>query len=122
MITFNKLDHVQLCFAPGQLDEARQFYTEVMGLQQIARPEEFSGSQGIWFQLANIQLHLGAEAHAGSSNRHPAFEVASLDAARKHLTQHGVAIIEELQVPGQKRFSFIDPFGNRIELLEWEQK
>ncbi len=122
MINFKRLDHVQLCFAPGKLEDARRFYTEVIGLQQIDRPQEFSGSQGIWFQLSNMQLHLGMEPENGVSNRHPAFEVTDLAAAREHLERHGIAIIEELQVPGQRRFSFVDPFNNRIELLEWERK
>ncbi len=122
MITFKRLDHVQLCFPPGQLEDARRFYTEIMGLRQIDRPAEFSGSQGVWFQLANVQLHLGADNQAGLSNRHPAFEVEDLAAARQHLALNGIQIIEELQVPGQRRFSFIDPFNNRIELLEWENK
>lgn len=121
MITFKRLDHVQLCFAPGQLEEARKFYSKVLGLKQISRPEEFSGSQGIWFQIADVQLHLGCEPHAGTSNRHPAFEVTDLVTTRQYLEQNGVAIIDELQVPGQQRFSFIDPFDNRIELLQWER-
>ena len=82
MITFKRIDHVQLCFAPGQLENARRFYTEIIGLKQIYRPQEFSSSEGVWFQLTDIQVHLSAEPYAGGSNRHPAFEVADLDAAR----------------------------------------
>ncbi|MDQ3818270.1 MAG: glyoxalase, partial [Acidobacteriota bacterium] len=35
-----------------------------------------------------------------------------------HLTEHNVELREEPAVPGVNRFSFFDPFGNRIELME----
>ena len=42
----------------------------------------------------------------------------NLDEARIHLEKNHVKIKEKIQIPGQKRFSFIDPFGNKVELLE----
>ncbi|MDR6513849.1 hypothetical protein [Chryseobacterium camelliae] len=43
-----------------------------------------------------------------------------LDTIKKYLIGQNVKIKEEIQIPGQQRFSFIDPFDNRIELLEKE--
>jgi hypothetical protein len=48
----------------------------------------------------------------------PGFEVSDLGAAKQHLICHGVILIEEMQNPGQIRFSFFDPINNRIELLQ----
>jgi hypothetical protein len=39
---------------------------------------------------------------------------------KKYLTENDVKIKEEIQIPGRKRFSFYDPFGSRIELLEYD--
>ena len=51
------------------------------------------------------------------STRHTAFEVADVDAALNYLKDK-VKILEEPVIPGRSRFAFLDPFGNRIELLQ----
>ena len=53
------------------------------------------------------------------SKRHPAFTVEKIDEVKKYLMDSCVTLKEEIEVPGRKRFSFYDPFGNRIELLEF---
>jgi catechol 2,3-dioxygenase-like lactoylglutathione lyase family enzyme len=118
MIHFRKLDHVQICIPKGKEKEARDFYSGVLGLTEIAKPAPLIPNGGIWYQMADIQLHIGTENEINTSKRHPAFEVSDLDKAKQHLTRHGVSLKEEIQIPGQKRFSFFDPFNNRIELLQ----
>ena len=109
---------MQLCIPIGSEEAARQFYGGVLGLQEIPKPAALIPNGGLWFQVADIQLHIGTENEVNRSKRHPAFEVANLAAAREHLMHHGVKLKEEIAIPGQERFSFVDPFGNRIELLE----
>ncbi len=118
MIKFKRLDHIQICIPTGKENEARQFYAEVIGLTEIPKPQELIPNGGLWYQIADIQLHIGTEDEINKSKRHPAFEVTDIQAARTHLENHGIKIKEEKQVPGQIRFSFIDPFDNRIELLQ----
>ncbi len=121
MIKFTRLNHIQICIPTGQEDEARRFYTDIIGLTEIPKPKELIGNGGLWYQVADIQLHIGTENEINHSKRHPAFEVEDIRAVRTHLERHGVKIKEEIQIPGQTRFSFIDPFGNRIELLQKTQ-
>jgi catechol 2,3-dioxygenase-like lactoylglutathione lyase family enzyme len=118
MIKFTRLNHIQICIPTGKEDEARRFYTDIIGLPEIPKPEELIKNGGLWYQLADIQLHIGTENETNNSKRHPAFEVEDIQTARAHLEKNGVKIKEEIQLPGQTRFSFIDPFGNRIELLQ----
>ena len=118
MIQFKKLDHIQICIPKGREKEARHFYTDIIGLTEIAKPEPLIPNGGLWYQIADIQLHIGTEGEMNTSRRHPAFEVVNLEAARNHLIRHGVLLKDEIQIPGQQRFSFIDPFNNRIELLQ----
>ena len=73
---------------------------------------------GLWYQVADIQLHIGVENEVNKSKRHAAFEISNAEEAKQHLIRHGVTLKDEIQIPGQKRFSFIDPFDNRIELLQ----
>ena len=98
---------------------ARRFYADVLGLTEIEKPDALKPNGGLWFQIADIQLHIGVENAQNKSKRHPAFEVEDLAAARRHLEINGVAIQAETAISGVNRFSFFDPFGNRIEFLEF---
>ncbi|MDN5288595.1 MAG: glyoxalase [Mucilaginibacter sp.] len=117
MINFKRADHIHICVPPNRLEEARLFYTNIIGLQPIERPDVFS-SAGYWFKVADIELHIGVEEQHPSSIRHTAFEVTDVVTARRHLENNHVEIVEEPLIPGRERFAFIDPFGNRMELLQ----
>jgi len=118
MIEVKRLDHIQICIPTGKEEEAREFYTNIIGFKEIPKPIELIPNGGLWYQVGNIQFHIGTENEINKSKRHPAFEVVDITAARQHLEKYKVRIKEETQVPGQIRFSFTDPFGNRIELLQ----
>jgi len=118
MINFKRLDHVQICIPKGKENEARHFYTEIIGLTEIPKPESLINNGGLWYQVADIQFHIGTENEINKSKRHPAFEISNFEEARQYLTLQGVTVKDEIPIPGQKRFSFIDPFDNRIELLQ----
>ena len=118
MIDFIRADHIHICVPPERLEEAKQFYTDVIGLKQIKRPNHIFANAGYWFDIGNIQFHIGVEAALPRSIRHTAFEVVDIAAARALLVKNKVEILEEPVMPGRTRFAFIDPFGNRMELLQ----
>ena len=113
-VHFKRLDHVQICIPFGEEDRARDFYGRVLGLEEIEKPDALKPNGGLWFRVADVQLHIGAEEVQGKSKRHPAFEVEELAQVREYLAANGVKIKDEVAVPGLDRFSFFDPFGNRI--------
>jgi catechol 2,3-dioxygenase-like lactoylglutathione lyase family enzyme len=117
-INFKRLDHVQVCCPPGAEARAREFYGGLLGLRELEKPAPLKGRGGLWFEIADIQLHVGAEDSAGKSKRHPAFEVEDVEAVRSYLEANGVRTRDEPQLEGVRRFSLFDPFDNRIELLE----
>ena len=118
-VKFKRLDHVQICIPKGKESEARKFYCEILGLKEIPKPEELINNGGLWFEICNIQLHIGVEDGVNKNTKnHPAFEIENLSEARKYFEEKGISINEEIKIPAMKRFSFRDPFGNRIELLE----
>ena len=118
MIEFIRADHINICVTPEQLEEARRFYVDVIGLKQIERPDHLFSTPGYWFDIGDIQLHVGVEPQKPRSARHIAFEIKNVDDALKLFKDHNVEIAEEPVSPGRKRFAFIDPFGNRMELLQ----
>jgi catechol 2,3-dioxygenase-like lactoylglutathione lyase family enzyme len=118
-IQFKRLDHVQVSIPVGNEDRAREFYGVLLGLAEIEKPEVLKKNGGLWYSVADVQLHVGAEDVVAPSKRHPAFEVEEVKSVRAYLEQHGVRVKDEPDIPGVvQRFSFFDPFGNRIELLE----
>jgi catechol 2,3-dioxygenase-like lactoylglutathione lyase family enzyme len=122
MIEFIRADHIHICVPVERLEEAMQFYKDVIGLQEIERPNHLFSSVGYWFNIGNIQLHVGVEPALARSIRHTAFEVADIEIARACLEKNSVEIAEEPVLPGRTRFAFIDPFGNRMELLQMMEK
>lgn len=126
MIKFRTIDHVQLAIPKGSEEMARKFYGGSLGLEEIEKPDSLKPSGGVWYKIGNIELHLGvssANAHAENEQgkkEHPAFVIEELHKTKKYLTDMGVKIREEIEIPGRSRFSFYDPFGNRIELLGYE--
>jgi len=46
MIEIKRLDHIQLCIPVGMENEARHFYAEILGLQEIAKPKELIDNAG----------------------------------------------------------------------------
>ena len=117
-INFKRLDHVQLCVPRGAEEAARDFYGGLLGLRELEKPEPLRANGGLWFEIADVQLHIGVEDAAAKSKRHPAFEVEGVEAIRKFLEENGVRTRDEKEIAGVKRFSFFDPFDNRIEVLE----
>jgi uncharacterized protein YhfF/catechol 2,3-dioxygenase-like lactoylglutathione lyase family enzyme len=119
MIKFKKLDHMQICIPIGMEEKARNFYSELLGLQEIEKPDALKPNGGMWYEIADIQLHIGTEEMANhKSKRHPAFEVENLEEVIHYLKSHNIEIREDIPIPNFKRVSIFDPFGNRIELLE----
>ncbi|MCE6987724.1 VOC family protein [Dyadobacter sp. CY323] len=117
-IGFKRLDHIMLCFPEGKEEEARAFYGGVLALPELTDLGYPLPNGAIWYQMGNIQLHIRAENSHELSQRHPAFEVHDLEAAREVLESNGVTVKYESKIPDRNRFSFRDPFGNRIEFIE----
>ena len=121
-IDFTAIDHVQLTIPAGSESTARKFYGGILGLEEIEKPDSLKPNGGVWFRIAGAELHLGVEEKSGKTKAHPAFVVGNLNSARVHLIQNGVEIKSETEIPGRQRFSFYDPFGNRIELMQFDKQ
>jgi len=121
-IKFNRLNHIQLCIPKNKEAEARKFYCELLGLQEIEKPEYLRKNGGFWLQIADIELHIGAEDVINKSKRHPAFEIEKINAAKAFLLENSIKVKTDKSLPLFNRFSFYDPFNNRIELLEHKTK
>lgn len=119
MIQFKRLDHILITIPEGATEQARTFYGGVLALTEIAGGHPH---RAVWYNMGDIQLHIREEAGNGLSCRHPAFEVANLDAAKAFLTGKGIELAYSSEIEGRQRCFFRDPFGNRFELIEFEER
>jgi catechol 2,3-dioxygenase-like lactoylglutathione lyase family enzyme len=114
-----RIEHVQLAMPPGQEDEARAFYSGLLGIPEVPKPPSLAARGGAWFERGEVRIHLGVEADFRAARKaHPAFVVRDLAALAARLRAAGVEVTEDKLFPGHDRIYVADPFGNRLELLE----
>jgi catechol 2,3-dioxygenase-like lactoylglutathione lyase family enzyme len=112
------IDHVQLAMPVGAEEQARAFYTGVLGLAEITKPAALAVRGGAWFQCGDAQLHLGADAAFQAAKKaHPAMVVADFAMFAAILESRGLTLQPEETVGDRLRATLFDPFGNRLELI-----
>ncbi|WP_433927570.1 VOC family protein [Sorangium cellulosum] len=117
--TFVRIDHVQLAMPPGQEPRAAAFYRDVLGMEEVPKPEPLASRGGAWFRAGTVVVHLGVERDFQPARKaHPGLVVNGIDdlAAALRAAGHDVRWSDEL--PEVRRFHTDDPFGNRIEIIE----
>lgn len=114
------LDHVQVAAPPGCEAEARRFYGELLGLEELEKPEPMRATGGAWFKVGTHELHVGVEEQfAPARKAHPAIRVdlGQLDALAERLAAAGAPVSWDDRLPGARRFYTKDPWGNRLEVV-----
>ncbi|MGG3677648.1 VOC family protein [Heyndrickxia faecalis] len=120
---FIAIDHVQLAAPRGSEQTAKKFYAEILGFTEIEKPPELKKRGGCWFQNGKIQIHIGIEEpFLPAKKAHPAFEVRNLESLKERFTHYQMKWTEDGKLPGAARVYATDPFGNRLEFLEWKSK
>ncbi len=115
------VDHVLLLMPPGPEAEtvARRFYSSVLGLREVPKPDALARRGGLWFAGGAAAIHLGIDrTFAPAGRSHPALVVGDLAVARRALAASGVAVTDDDSGLDVRRCYVDDPFGNRIELVD----
>ncbi|SFX56901.1 Catechol 2,3-dioxygenase [Thermoactinomyces sp. DSM 45891] len=113
------LDHIQLAAPADSEETARTFFSDVLGMNEIPKPDNLKKRGGVWFSVGAQQLHIGIQKDFSPAKKaHPAFQVKNLEGLREQLIQNKIEVIDDEPLEGTNRFYVHDPFGNRIEFLE----
>ena len=117
------LNHASLIVADTKLSLV--FYCEVLGLQQVDRPD--LGFPGAWLQIGSQQLHLlelenpdpitGRPGHGGR-DRHVALNALALAPVQDALNKAG--IVYTMSKSGRRALFCRDRDGNAIEIIGQE--
>jgi catechol 2,3-dioxygenase-like lactoylglutathione lyase family enzyme len=118
---FKSIDHYQLASPKNTEDQSRKFFTEILLFLEVKKPLSLSFNGGLWFESGSIKIHVGTEDNFIPARKaHPALEVENLHDFKQHLMTKHISLTEDGRLPGANRIYFSDPFGNRIEILEWK--
>jgi hypothetical protein len=113
------IDHVQIAAPPDCEPAARMFYSKLLGLEELPKPEPLRARGGVWFRAGAQELHVGVEEpFAPARKAHPGFVDSDLDALRRRLSAAEADYADDDKIAGVDRLFVNDPFGNRLEVRQ----
>ncbi len=114
-----RLDHVQLAMPADREDEAIAFYEGVLGLAHVPKPPHLAARGGCWFERDGVKVHLGVDRDFRPATKaHPAFIVDDVRTLAAAIARAGHVVDDDEPLDGYERVYALDPFGNRLELME----
>lgn len=124
IMNLKMIDHISV--SVQDIEKARDFYSRVLGLQEIPRPEfKFAG---VWYKLGDVMIHVIHNEHSvevdsklAVQDAHLAFSVENtkeLDDIIKKLEKEDIKWHELENAPsGLRQLFFKDPDGYMIEVV-----
>ena len=113
------IDHVQVAAPPGCEQAARAFYADLLGMEELPKPEAIRGRGGVWFQAGAQELHVGVEEPFSPARKaHLGLVVDDLAELASRLGAAGFDPQPDDAIAGLARFFVHDPFGNRLEVRQ----
>ncbi|MFM7605933.1 MAG: VOC family protein [Prosthecobacter sp.] len=122
-----KLLHTR--YRVNDLDKTVNFYTQVLGLEEIRRHKSPRGSELVFLRTPNSEelIEICSYPSSGSVSfcsdlTHLAFEVENLETFAAHAKALGYPLTDGPTESASGRFAFIDaPEGYEIELIEYRK-
>ncbi len=116
-----RFHHVSVNANASSLEAMVDFYRDVLGLDDEARPD-IPGVPGHWHAVGDLQLHLvGAPPSGGGidpTGHHFCVAVEDLTAAIAELEERGIPYLRAVQGVDTVQIWIADPAGNTIELQQ----
>lgn len=110
---------MQLAIPEGGEDKCRDFWGDVLGMDELVKPAVLAARGGCWFRGGGLEVHLGVEGDFSPARKaHPGILVTRLHELAAVLEDSGVGVSWDGDFPGHDRFYACDPFENRLEFLE----
>jgi|ERR1044072_7660443 len=117
-----EISHVNITVPKAAEESSKHFYKNILGLEEIPKPETQKKRGGAWFKQGALELHLSIDDTAtdnSTSRRHVCYMVADIRKAEQFMRDCGVEVFPDNQpVEGWLRFYVRDPGGNRLEIAQ----
>jgi catechol 2,3-dioxygenase-like lactoylglutathione lyase family enzyme len=119
-----EINHVNITVPEAAEETTKQFYKNILGLEEIPKPDNLKKRGGAWFRQGALEIHLSVEDTASdnaASRRHVCYLVADIAKAEQSFRVAGIEVIPDRRpVEGWLRFYVHDPGGNRLEIAQRE--
>jgi catechol 2,3-dioxygenase-like lactoylglutathione lyase family enzyme len=116
-----RLHHVFHTVPSDRVRELRTFYSDVLGLPEIAKSTALGDMNVIWFAVGEDHLHFGVDDNwdRGHPGHHIALWFEDLRPVLARLREAGYEITRLDDFPDYRyrRLYTNDPFGRRIEMV-----
>jgi len=113
------IHHVQLAMPAGREADAIAFYSGILGIPSVPKPDHLAARGGCWFERGELRVHLGVEDDFRAARKaHAGLLVDDLTALLSALRAAGAVLRDDEPLDGYERVYVDDPFGNRLELLQ----
>jgi len=114
------LHHAQITIPKGKEEGGKRFYCNLLGLDEIKKPDSLKGRGGFWLQVGEREVHVGTEDGLDrfTTKAHLAYLVNDISYWKSVLEKSEIQVMEGVPIPGFDRFEFRDPFGNRVEMIQ----
>lgn len=118
---FFGIDHHSVIVS--DIETSRHFYADILGLEQMARPE--MAFDGLWFKVGDQAIHclclknpdpVDDRPQHGGRDRHVCLKGSNINQLADKLEQHYIEYTRSRS--GRKAIFFRDPDGNAIEVQE----
>jgi catechol 2,3-dioxygenase-like lactoylglutathione lyase family enzyme len=109
------VDHVDVTAPEELMDDVLVWYSDVLGLPVIDKPEHTRPGGG-WFQAGPQEVHVSLDAHNPHKTAHFGLVVDDWPIVVERLRAAGCHIEQASTIPGRHRCYTRDPAGNRIEI------
>lgn len=112
--------HVQITIPKGKEEDGKKFYCDILGLEEIEKPDSLKGRGGFWLRVGDKEVHVGTEDGFDrlTTKSHIAYQVEDIGQWREVLEENNIEILDSVPIPNFERFEFRDPFGNRVEMIK----
>lgn len=130
VLQLKRINHMTVNAPSGEEEKIRSFYGQALGLEEVTIPNALiKVYEIIWYKLSDILLHIEFTKNfvrppdnfegAIMPGRHIAIEVAHIDDFKSQLIAQNADVREAVAIPDRKRFYLVDPFGNFLEIIEF---
>jgi catechol 2,3-dioxygenase-like lactoylglutathione lyase family enzyme len=117
-----RLQHVSIAIPRGEEARAREFYGDLLGLEERDVLPKLDASTLIWYRVGgDCELHLMTADERPPDRAHFCLVVDDdLGVLRARLEAAGAETRTPTEIVGRPRFFCRDPFGNLLELARFE--
>jgi catechol 2,3-dioxygenase-like lactoylglutathione lyase family enzyme len=101
----------------GAVKEARMFYCDVLGLEEIGRPISFNEGLGLWLKVGSYPILVEEGRNESASRGYFTFEVANIEELMARLKAYNIKLNVCERLGDYESFRCHDPFGNQLQFM-----